>query len=937
LTEVVNSKLSISSNITKVTAQHSEWPGGGKESIAPVCLALDPVITVNPKADVSITKSVTPTNGTIGDLFTYTLIYRNLGGLATLNTAIADIASPVGRLNSYTITKQPNHGSCSTNSNGITCGLGTLPVGASGTIKYTARAVVVGVVDNTAVINTSTPETDLTNNSDDAIVNISSTPTSATCDAFSASPVAISSGIFSTLSWTTTNATSVTIDHGIGSVADDGSTTVSPTSDTTYTLIATGTGGSDTCTAFVTVSSTPLADVTITKSVTPSSGLIGQVFTYTLTYRNLGNLTTENTAIADIASPIGKLSSYSITKQPEHGSCNTTSNGITCGLGTLPLGAVGTITYTAVGVAIGTIENTAVINTSTPETDLTNNQDDAVVVVSGGVTSATCDAFSASPSVILSGGSSTLSWSTTNATSVSIDNSIGSVADDGSMSVSPTANIIYILTALGTGGNDTCNTSITISSTPLADVAITKSVTPATSLKGGFFTYTLNYSNLGSLDAVDTKIEDKGVPIGVIDTYTITSGPDHGACSTNSDGISCDLGTLPIGAIGSIEYKATAREIGIVDNIAEITTTTTEVTLANNKDSASVSVFTNGTPPCTINCGGGLNPPTVIMLSKPGDDRPFASQSFIYLSQIPYTGVATNFKGALFVIFLSLWSAVLAYFIIRRWNRPQFAGVPAEDSPRSFREEEKAVKISDVIKERYSHIPASALEPEIKRGTSFAGNNLPVGESKEQSVQTINPKIEIVKSLSLHARERGALVSDDALDVLKIAKVTGLGHGEELLNSIVSIAGTMYPKDDGWLILDRKRIENVLFSSRLTVVSIFTEWLSQGDSKKVFSFLRVLRIHKISVKSFLKKVAYYIDHLYRCRIGESLEGAEYKAIDLENQCTNWSTKNIQQIVGILVDGVDESYESEDASVKLALVKVLEISERAKVEGKSYYN
>ena len=41
-----------------------------------------------------------------------------------------------------------------------------------------------------------------------------------------------------TLSWTTANATTVTIDQGIGAVAASGSTTVTPAATTTYTLTA---------------------------------------------------------------------------------------------------------------------------------------------------------------------------------------------------------------------------------------------------------------------------------------------------------------------------------------------------------------------------------------------------------------------------------------------------------------------------------------------------------------------------------------------------------------------------------------------------------------------------------------------------------------------------------------------------------------------------
>lgn len=60
---------------------------------------------------------------------------------------------------------------------------------------------------------------------------------------FSANPQTISAGHSSTLSWTTSNATSVSIAPGIGTVATSGSKSVSPTKTTTYTLTATGAGG----------------------------------------------------------------------------------------------------------------------------------------------------------------------------------------------------------------------------------------------------------------------------------------------------------------------------------------------------------------------------------------------------------------------------------------------------------------------------------------------------------------------------------------------------------------------------------------------------------------------------------------------------------------------------------------------------------------------
>ena len=73
----------------------------------------------------------------------------------------------------------------------------------------------------------------------------------------SAAPETIHIGEFSTLTWNSSYADSCVIDQGIGSVAINGSVTLSPSETTTYTINATGPGG--TATASVTVTVIPLA------------------------------------------------------------------------------------------------------------------------------------------------------------------------------------------------------------------------------------------------------------------------------------------------------------------------------------------------------------------------------------------------------------------------------------------------------------------------------------------------------------------------------------------------------------------------------------------------------------------------------------------------------------------------------------------------------
>jgi hypothetical protein len=71
--------------------------------------------------------------------------------------------------------------------------------------------------------------------------------------ALSANPVLVMKGLCTVLTWITTDATSVSMDQGIGAVLLNGSRTVCPIVSTKYTLTATGPGGTATSVANVAV------------------------------------------------------------------------------------------------------------------------------------------------------------------------------------------------------------------------------------------------------------------------------------------------------------------------------------------------------------------------------------------------------------------------------------------------------------------------------------------------------------------------------------------------------------------------------------------------------------------------------------------------------------------------------------------------------------
>ncbi len=93
-----------------------------------------------------------------------------------------------------------------------------------------------------------------------SFTTINLTVATAPTATLAAAPTTVVAGNPAMLSWSTTNATAVSIAPGIGTVPASGSTTVTPSTTTEYTLTATGNSGTATASATVTVqSSAPTA------------------------------------------------------------------------------------------------------------------------------------------------------------------------------------------------------------------------------------------------------------------------------------------------------------------------------------------------------------------------------------------------------------------------------------------------------------------------------------------------------------------------------------------------------------------------------------------------------------------------------------------------------------------------------------------------------
>jgi hypothetical protein len=231
---------------------------------------------------------------------------------------------------------------------------------------------------------------------------------------FEANPVSIAPGQSSTLSWTTTGATTVTISPTVGSVTVNGSTQVTPAQTTTYTLTATSSDGKSV--------SAPVQVI-----VAPAN--IPQILTF---------VANPQTIDAGQSSQLCWQVSGATNIQIDPG-VGTNLNANDCA--TVKPSVTTTYTLTATN-AQGTIKANVTVNVG------------AVMITS----------FQANPVTSTAAGNPVvLSWTTQNATSVVLVGSeLGpqTLNVNGSFTVNPITNSIYTLTAYGPGGQ---TVSVTIS------------------------------------------------------------------------------------------------------------------------------------------------------------------------------------------------------------------------------------------------------------------------------------------------------------------------------------------------------------------------------------------------------------------------------------------------------------------------------------------
>ncbi len=355
--------------------------------------------------------------------------------------------------------------------------------------------------------------------------------TSAACVAgptptvtLSASSASITSGSSSTLTWSSTNATSCTASGAwSGTQATSGTQAVSPTSTSTYTLSCTGASGSASGSTTVSVSAPTASAPTLSLSASPTSVTSGGSATISWSATNARSCTasggwsgTNGTSGSQSVTP-STTKTYTLDCTGEGGTVSkSVTVTVTTPTTTTPKFQTGDYVKTTAGVNVrstagGSIagkQSTGVAGTvisgpgqSTKSADPYWNVDfatgtDGWVLENYLTKTATAPApvppatpaptltLSASPATLTSGSSSTLTWSSTNATGCTATGGwSGAKVTGSSEAVTPSVTTTYTLGCTGAGGSVSKSVTVTVSTpAPSTTYKVGDSVATTTSV-----------------------------------------------------------------------------------------------------------------------------------------------------------------------------------------------------------------------------------------------------------------------------------------------------------------------------------------------------------------------------------------------------------------------------------------------------------------------
>ena len=555
-----------------------------------------------------------------------------------------------------------------------------------------------------------------------------------TCD-ISAYPSTITKGDSSTLSWTTNNAESASINQSIGSVSTgSGERSVSPNSSRTYTMTVLNEDGKDaTCSTTVTVEDTPDPEpkpVCKDFSAYPHTITKGDSSTLNWDVKHAHTIT--------INQGVGEVTNKS--EQVVSPAQNTT------------------YTLTAYGADDHKVQcNTTVkVEKPTPDPDPITCEENVN--------------FSASPSRIDRGNTSTLTWSTSGGiTDVSINRGIGDVGTSGSEDVSPNTNTTYTLTASDGTDSIDCNTTLRVDA-------------PTTSGGGG--------GGGAPAPRCELNISDRNIEAGDDVTLTWNGRNVSDVEITNDEG---DV------IVSTFDRLFGAKR--------ELFSGSRTITPAQSTTYTMVAESGRRTEECTV--AVNVEEEDEVTVEEEREQDPLVAG--IAVSDTPYTGFdASTMLATTFYGLLTIWGLFVGYVILRR---RQGEAVPAfaARAVGGAAEEQRSVN-PDLFPQQYtpatSGYTASATAATPVAAAWQAAEATAATPAADAGVAVDAAMQTRMDALEQHAHTKRVLVSRDAL-ALFVSRVEEATE-QDAFDTVIDFAAAAYPAEDGWVVVNVPRMEYIL-------------------------------------------------------------------------------------------------------------------------------
>jgi hypothetical protein len=432
----------------------------------------------------------------------------------------------------------------------------------------------------------------------------------------------------------------------------------------------------------------------------------------------------------------------------------------------------------------------------------------------------------AAPLIITNGQKSVLSWTTQNASSVSIDQGINGVSANGSKDVYPTQNTTYTLTATGNGKTVTCAKTITVNPVVHNLSCDSFSASPSSLGVGGGTTRltwnttgatSVSISDIGSVEVDGYR--DYNTSQSKTFTLTASNGQNsvqcqasvsvdtNNGCTSNCGGggggggtsrPSCKLfkasdKNIEAGDKVTLSWETRrGKELLIKDNHGE------EILDSNDDDEVdegSIVVYpkkdttytlkVEGKSRKTDSCTVKVNVEKDAKITTIRDREPVTTITF---RDVPYTGFdAGPMLAGLFYALLAAWALVASYIVV--------------------------IKKGSVMGFSLATVGMAAPKAPVVARTfaPVAPSNLPVAQDDEEEEEADDESSDDVvgdeedSALLNRAFALGIILSKDALEVVKNA---GASVAEQLtiIDAIASRAKESFPREDGWIALDKARI-----------------------------------------------------------------------------------------------------------------------------------